>query len=124
MKLYQVAYELVGKLSSSFNTSMFSASESLQGLNNKLKDINSAQKNITGFAKLEEDARKTSVALSDDQLPLILPELEDYSPSKTGSSPLDKAFNWMFPFSAISAKYAAGSKSLVVPSAAICFTFK
>ena len=65
MQLYQVAYELVGKLSSSFNTSMFSASESLQGLNNKLKDINSAQKNITGFAKLEEDARKTSVALSE-----------------------------------------------------------
>lgn len=65
MKLYQVAYELVGKLSSSFNTSMFSASESLQGLNNKLKDINSAQKNITGFTKLEEDARKTSVALSE-----------------------------------------------------------
>ena len=63
MKLYQVAYELVGKLSSSFNTSMFSASESLQGLNNKLKDINSAQKNITGFAKLEEDARKTSTSL-------------------------------------------------------------
>ena len=65
MKLYQVAYELIGKLSSSFNTSMFSASESLQGLNNKLKDINSAQKNITGFARLEEDARKTSVALSE-----------------------------------------------------------
>ena len=65
MKLYQVAYELVGKLSSSFNTSMFSASESLQGLNNKLKDINSAQKNITGFAKLEEDAKRTSIALSE-----------------------------------------------------------
>src|SRR5574344_939586 len=63
MKLYQVAYELVGKLSSSFNTSMFSASESLQGLNNKLKDINSSQKNITGFAKLEADAQKTSTAL-------------------------------------------------------------
>lgn len=65
MKLYQVAYELVGKLSSSFNTSMFSASESLQGLNNKLKDINSAQKNITGFAKLEEDVKRTSIALSE-----------------------------------------------------------
>ena len=65
MKLYQVAYELVGKLSSSFNTSMFSASESLQGLNNKLKDINSAQKNITGFAKLEEDAKRSSIALSE-----------------------------------------------------------
>ena len=37
----------------------------------------------------------TSVALGDDQLPLILPELEDYSPSKTGSSPLDKAVDWV-----------------------------
>lgn len=25
----------------------------------------------------------------------ILPELEDYSPSKTGSSPLDKAVDWV-----------------------------
>ena len=37
----------------------------------------------------------TSVALSDDQLPLILPPLEDYSPSKTGASPLDKATDWV-----------------------------
>ena len=35
------------------------------------------------------------VALSDDQLPLILPELEDYSPSKTGASPLEKATDWL-----------------------------
>ncbi len=28
-------------------------------------------------------------------LPLILPELEDYSPSKTGSSPLEKATDWV-----------------------------
>ena len=31
----------------------------------------------------------------DDNLPLILPELEDYSPSKTGASPLDKATDWV-----------------------------
>ncbi len=37
----------------------------------------------------------SSVALSDDQLPLILPPLEDYSPSKTGASPLDKADEWV-----------------------------
>ena len=34
------------------------------------------------------------VALSDDQLPLILPELEDYSPSG-GASPLEKASEWL-----------------------------
>lgn len=35
------------------------------------------------------------IALSDDQLPLILPELEDYSPSKSGASPLEKATKWL-----------------------------
>ena len=34
-------------------------------------------------------------AISDDELPLILPELEDYSPSKIGASPLDKATEWV-----------------------------
>ena len=34
-------------------------------------------------------------ALPDIELPLILPELEDYSPSKTGASPLDKATDWV-----------------------------
>ena len=35
------------------------------------------------------------VALSDDQLPLILPELQDYSPSKSGANPLEKATDWL-----------------------------
>ena len=34
-------------------------------------------------------------ALADCDLPLILPELEDYAPSKVGASPLDKATNWV-----------------------------
>lgn len=34
-------------------------------------------------------------ALADSDLPLELPELEDYGPSKTGASPLDKATNWV-----------------------------
>ena len=34
-------------------------------------------------------------ALADSDLPLVLPELEDYSPSKTGASPLDKATDWV-----------------------------
>ena len=33
--------------------------------------------------------------LSDNDLPLVLPELEDYSPSKEGASPLDKATSWV-----------------------------
>ena len=35
------------------------------------------------------------VVLDDKDLPLILPVLEDYSPSKTGASPLDKATDWV-----------------------------
>ena len=34
-------------------------------------------------------------ALADSDLPLVLPELEDYAPSKTGASPLDKAIDWV-----------------------------
>ena len=37
----------------------------------------------------------TDVTLDDNELPLILPELDDYSPSKTGASPLDKATDWV-----------------------------
>ena len=33
--------------------------------------------------------------IDESELPLILPELEDYSPSKTGASPLDKATDWV-----------------------------
>ncbi len=36
-----------------------------------------------------------TVALNDEDLPLILPELQDYKPSKTGASPLEKATNWL-----------------------------
>lgn len=34
-------------------------------------------------------------SLADSDLPLVLPELEDYAPSKEGNSPLDKATNWV-----------------------------
>ena len=34
-------------------------------------------------------------AISEKELPLVLPELEDYSPSKTGASPLEKATEWV-----------------------------
>ena len=33
--------------------------------------------------------------LPDEELPLILPELEDYKPSKSGASPLEKATDWL-----------------------------
>ena len=41
------------------------------------------------------DNDNNMIVLKDSDLPLILPELEDYAPSKTGSSPLDKATNWV-----------------------------
>ena len=36
-----------------------------------------------------------NIVLNDKDLPLILPSLEDYSPSKTGNSPLEKAVDWV-----------------------------
>ena len=41
------------------------------------------------------DENGDMIALSDNELPLILPELEDYAPSKTGASPLEKATDWV-----------------------------
>ncbi len=35
------------------------------------------------------------IALRDDELPLILPQLSDYKPSKSGASPLEKAEDWV-----------------------------
>ena len=35
------------------------------------------------------------VVLSDEELPLILPELDDYRPSRDGASPLEKAHEWL-----------------------------
>ncbi|MGN1399032.1 MAG: leucine--tRNA ligase [Erysipelotrichaceae bacterium] len=35
------------------------------------------------------------VSLSEDQLPLLLPTLEDYSPNKAGAAPLDRATDWV-----------------------------
>ena len=37
----------------------------------------------------------TTCALEDKDLPLVLPELDDYAPSKDGSSPLNKAKDWL-----------------------------
>ena len=36
-----------------------------------------------------------SVVLKDEELPLILPVLDDYKPSRGGASPLDKANSWV-----------------------------
>ena len=37
----------------------------------------------------------STCTLDDDELPLVLPELEDYKPNKDGSSPLNKAVEWV-----------------------------
>lgn len=41
------------------------------------------------------DEEGKSYVLPESELPLVLPELEDYSPSKSGDSPLDKATDWV-----------------------------
>ena len=37
----------------------------------------------------------TSKALDDEALPLVLPKLQDYAPSKNGDSPLERATDWV-----------------------------
>ena len=35
------------------------------------------------------------ISLSEEQLPLVLPTLEDYSPNQGGAAPLDRAVDWV-----------------------------
>ena len=35
------------------------------------------------------------ISLSEDQLPLLLPEVDDYKPSRSGASPLEKVTDWV-----------------------------
>ena len=37
----------------------------------------------------------THIPLDDNELPLVLPKLQDYAPSKNGDSPLEKATDWV-----------------------------
>ena len=66
-----------------------------QKVNYKLREWIFARQRYWGepipIVYLDDEMR----ALADNDLPLLLPELEDYAPSKTGSSPLDKATDWV-----------------------------
>ena len=66
-----------------------------QKVNYKLREWIFARQRYWGepipIVYLDDEMR----ALADNDLPLVLPELEDYAPSKTGSSPLDKATDWV-----------------------------
>jgi leucyl-tRNA synthetase len=41
------------------------------------------------------DDTNEMVPLSEDELPLTLPELDDFTPTGTGEPPLTKATNWV-----------------------------
>ena len=60
-------------------------------------------------------------ALADEDLPLVLPELEDYAPSKTGASPLDKATDWVN--TTFDGKPAKRETSTMPGSAGSCWYF-
>jgi leucyl-tRNA synthetase len=41
------------------------------------------------------DKDGTEIAITEAELPLVLPDLDDYKPTKTGESPLGKATDWL-----------------------------
>ena len=67
-----------------------------KAINYKLRDWLFSRQRYWGepFPVLHaEDGRV--IALSEDELPLVLPEVEDYHPPGTGESPLAKATDWL-----------------------------
>ena len=63
----------------------------------------------------------TTRALNDDELPLVLPELDNYAPSKNGDAPLAKATDWVNVV--VDGKYAKRETSTMPGSAGSSWYF-
>jgi leucyl-tRNA synthetase len=50
---------------------------------------------VLGRSRFQSSLKRTGIGLSEDELPLRLPEVEDYRPPGTGESPLAKATDWV-----------------------------
>jgi leucyl-tRNA synthetase len=65
-------------------------------VNYRLRDANYSRQRYWGEPfPIKYDADGIAYALADDQLPLELPELEDYKPTAGGKSPLARNENWV-----------------------------
>lgn len=60
-KIYELAFQLDGKLKSSFNKSMLTATGALQNLNKEVSVLNKVQAEIGNFKKLGSQVTETSL---------------------------------------------------------------
>lgn len=58
-KTYEIAFELAGKVSSSFTTSFMAATKNMQQLDNKIKELSSTQDKITRFQAINKELLNT-----------------------------------------------------------------
>lgn len=77
---------------------LISACFNLQQVNYKLRDWLFARQRYWGepIPVLFLDDTGESIPLSEAELPLTLPELDDFTPTGTGEPPLSKADSWVF----------------------------
>lgn len=71
-------------------------------VNYKLRDANFSRQRYWGEPfPIAYDAEGVSNALSDDQLPLELPDLDDFQPASGGKSPLARVESWIDQFNGL-----------------------
>nr|CAB3472450.1 unnamed protein product [Digitaria exilis] len=94
-------------------------------VNYKLRDWLFARQRYWGepFPVSYLDDTNEMVPLSEDELPLTLPELDDFTPTGTGEPPLTKATNWVRTIDPLSGKPARRETSTMPQWAGSCWYY-
>ncbi|KAL6848280.1 hypothetical protein ACP4OV_022408 [Aristida adscensionis] len=94
-------------------------------VNYKLRDWLFARQRYWGepFPVIYLDDTDEMVPLSENELPLTLPELDDFTPTGTGEPPLTKATNWVRTMDALSGKAARRETSTMPQWAGSCWYY-
>ncbi|KAF0918358.1 hypothetical protein E2562_023523 [Oryza meyeriana var. granulata] len=94
-------------------------------VNYKLRDWLFARQRYWGepFPVIYRDDTNEMVPLQENQLPLTLPELDDFTPTGTGEPPLTKATDWVKTIEPLSGKPASRETSTMPQWAGSCWYY-
>ncbi|RVX08025.1 Leucine--tRNA ligase, chloroplastic/mitochondrial [Vitis vinifera] len=107
------------------NSSSSTTGLDINGLSSKVaasKVIEWAEKTVHGKKKFLDDSGER-VPLPETELPLTLPELDDFTPTGTGEPPLSKAVSWVKTTDPLSGKPARRETSTMPQWAGSCWYY-
>lgn len=92
-------------------------------MNYKLRDWLFARQRYWGepFPLIYSDETGETIPIPESELPLILPELDDFTPTGTGEPPLAKAVSWVCLAKILYIKYENNVSVLMAPKRILPF---